>query len=385
MSAALPVGDRAPRIDEIIGEANALKGRWEEALACYERAAADGKTLAAGLAWRIGRIHFDRGRPEEALDVFARGRVDGSEPGDEALLLAGTASALLSRGELESSRRVVADALGRANDSGDQRALAAAHNVAMIVALRTDPSTAEAHYRVGLEAAERAGDMLQAIRIRSNDVAQLIQEGSYEDALVELELAVHLSEVAGVPHALAFALLKRGETHLCLGQLELALTDFEAARSLYDRVGSSRAFGALMEIGEIYRERGDRALARAALESALRGATQVDDVQVRAYATASLARVLAERGARPGPRARRRRCRARPDVEPRSCLRTALVRLAGARSGRPRWGRRVGSGERGGRAGARRSQRLGRGARAGGALGARTRALSARRGGVDLA
>jgi ATP/maltotriose-dependent transcriptional regulator MalT/DNA-binding SARP family transcriptional activator len=285
--------DGRNQVEEIIGEAYALRGRWEDALGCYRRAAKDNDTLPPGLAWRIGRIYFDRGRPEEALEAFAHGRVDGSEPADEALLLAGKASASMSSGRLEDARHIVGEALELASASSDPRALAAAHNVAMVLALRTEPPGAEVHYRAGLEAAEQAGDMLQSIRIRCNHVAQLIQEGSFEEALAELEPAVRLGELAGVPPALAFALLKRGETHFCLGQLERALADFEAARSLYDRFGSSRAFGALMEIAEIYRERGDRALARAALEAALRGATQADDVQVTAYAKANLARVLA--------------------------------------------------------------------------------------------
>jgi ATP/maltotriose-dependent transcriptional regulator MalT/DNA-binding SARP family transcriptional activator len=292
-AAHLPVEGRSERVEEIIGEAHGLKGRWEDALGCYERAAKGAETLPPALAWKIGRIHFDRGRPEEALSMYSRGRIDGSDPADEALLLAGMASASLSRGQLESSRRTVVDALERATESGDPRALAAAHNVAMVIALRTDPSDAGPHYRAGLEAAEQAGDIVQVIRIRSNHVAQLIQEGSYEEALAEIEPAVHLGEVAGIPLALAFALLKRGETHLCLGQHEQALANFDTARSLYERVGSNRAFGALMETAEIYRERGDHALARTALEAALRGAKQADDVQVTAYASANLARVVA--------------------------------------------------------------------------------------------
>ena len=49
----------------------------------------------------------------------------------------------------------------------------------------------------------------------------------------------------------------------------------------------------MMEIGELYRERGESSLARAALEEAARGAEDAGDIQVLGYALANLARVLA--------------------------------------------------------------------------------------------
>ncbi|HXF98942.1 MAG TPA: BTAD domain-containing putative transcriptional regulator [Gaiellaceae bacterium] len=288
----VPAPERDAHLEQIAGEAHAL-GDWDAALACYRRAAGEEEELSPGLAWRIGRIHFDRGEPERALQEYLRGRVDGRDPREEALLLGGVASAQLSRGHLDEAREAAAHALERAQAAGDARALAAAHNVCMVLALRTDPAHAEEHYRLGLEAAEAAGDVLQTIRIRSNHVAHLLQQGRYDESLAELEPVIRLAEVAGVPLALAFALLKRGETRFYLGELDLAIANFEAARSIYERYGSSRAFRALMEIGEVYRERGDRALARSALELAARGAEQADDVQVLAYAEANLARVLA--------------------------------------------------------------------------------------------
>jgi ATP/maltotriose-dependent transcriptional regulator MalT/DNA-binding SARP family transcriptional activator len=291
-AALLPADDSDGRVEQIVGEAHALRGHWDDALACYARAARDAETLPPALAWRIGRIHFDRGEPERALEAYLRGSVGGGNPSDEALLLAWTASAHLSCGRLDDARRVAAQALERATASGEPRALAVAHNVSMVLALRVEPANAEKHYRMGLDAAERAGDALLALRIRTNHVAHLLQQGAYDAALAELEVAIRLGEGAGVPLGLAFVLLKRGETQAFLGRLDLALADFEAARSIYERVGSSRTFGLLMEMGEVYRERGDRALARTALEAALRGAEPLADAQVSVYAQANLALVL---------------------------------------------------------------------------------------------
>lgn len=293
-AALLPPAERTRRLEEIIGEAHALRGRWSEALACYERASAGEETHPPGLAWRIGRIHFDRGRPELALEAYARGRLDGGEPAEEAILLAGIAAAELTRGSLERSGAAAERALASAVSSGEPRALAAAHNIAMVVAIRADPVRAEEHYRAGLEAATRAGDVLQTVRLRSNFVTTLRERGSFEQALRELDPAVRLAELAGAPLALAFALLKRGETYVSLGEVDLAIADFEAARSLYARLGSNRAFGALMELGEVYRERGDAALARIALEQALRAAEEAADSQLLGYALANLARAIGD-------------------------------------------------------------------------------------------
>ncbi len=292
-AAFLPPEARSEQLEEIFGEAHALKGEWDEALACYRRAAGEEASLPPGLAWRIGRIHFDRGAPERALDAYARGRPATGDAAAEALLLAGAASAHLSVGDLDAAARAAADALTRAEESGNHRALAAAHNVSMVLALRLDPARTAEHYRSGLDASERANDVIQTIRIRCNHVAHLIQQGSLEEALAELEIAVSLGDVAGAPLTTAFALLKRGEIRSVLGEFELAMADFVAARRLYERNGSSRVFGAMMEIGELYRERGEASLARVVLEEALRGAEDAGDVQVVSYGLANLARVLA--------------------------------------------------------------------------------------------
>ena len=71
----------------------------------------------------------------------------------------------------------------------------------MVLALRRDPSKAGEHYHRGLDAADRAHDVIQTIRIRCNHVAHLIQQGSFEEAAAELEIAVSLADVAGTPLA----------------------------------------------------------------------------------------------------------------------------------------------------------------------------------------
>src|SRR5439155_10389625 len=169
MAEALPPEPRDPQIEELVGAARQIQGDWEGALACFNRIATTTGPLRPGLAWRIGIIHHFRGRLDEALAVYGRGELDGAEPRDEALLLAWKSSAHWLRGEADACRSAAEGAFAVASGAGDSQALAAAHTVlAMLAALDGDRGANDAHYLRALEHAERAGDLLQIIRIHTN-------------------------------------------------------------------------------------------------------------------------------------------------------------------------------------------------------------------------
>ena len=178
--------------------------------------------------------------------------------------------------------------------SGEDRALAAAHTVlAMLAALEGDRASNDAHYLRALDHAERAGDVLQIIRIRVNRGSRNLEEGAYEAAIVELDLAIRLADLGGFGAFRALALTNRGESRLRLGHLEEAIADLDAARLIYQRLGSDDVAYPLGILGDVYRERGDAALARAAYEEAARRGDAMGDLQALVPALAGLARVLA--------------------------------------------------------------------------------------------
>ena len=291
---AIPAADRDPALDRLLGEAHQLRGDWEEALARLESAAGEAGTIDAGLAWRIGLIHHLRGHLDEALAAYRRGRDDAEPSSDVALLLAWHASAHWLRGEAETCRALAARAYEVAVASGADRALAAAHTVlAMLAALEGDRASNDAHYMRALEHAERAGDVLQVIRIRVNRGSRNLEEGAYEAAIVELDLAIRLADLGGFGAFRALALTNRGESRLRLGRLEEAIADLDAARLIYQRLGSDDVAYPLMILGDVYRERGDAALARAAYEEAARRGDAMGDLQALVPSLAGLARVLA--------------------------------------------------------------------------------------------
>jgi ATP/maltotriose-dependent transcriptional regulator MalT/DNA-binding SARP family transcriptional activator len=289
----LPAELHDSKIDLIAAQALQVVGDWQGALHSFERAVSRARMIDPGVAWRMGLIHYLRGDFDQAVEVFRRAHVTGRNVRDDALLLAWNATVSWARGDVDACREQAARAFKAAATSNDDQALAAAHTaLAMVAALEGDRSANDEHYLRALKYAERAGDVLQIIRIRTNRGSHHMEEGSYEDALTELEIAIGLADLAGFAGYRGVCLTNRGETRFHLGQLEEAISDLENARALYRRMESRTVCYALSRLGTVYRERGDRALARAAYEEAIALAEPTQDLQGLVPALAGLARLL---------------------------------------------------------------------------------------------
>jgi len=227
---AIPAPLRTPEIEQLEGEAQQIQGDWSEAMTCFQRAAAGRETLPAHLAWRIGLIHYLRGEPEAALAVYERGVDDPgadpwrwrcSSPGCRPRTgFAGTSSHAGSSRPKRSRRPAPAVIIGAGSGThGDGDAGGA----------RWRPACNDAHYLLALRAAEEASDVLQVVRIRTNRGSHFMEEGSYAEALQELDVAVRLAELTSFASFLALSLSNRGETKLRMGRIEEALADLEAS------------------------------------------------------------------------------------------------------------------------------------------------------------
>ena len=163
------------------------------------------------------------------------------------------------------------------------------------------------------------------------------------------------------------------------------MADLENARELYQRLGSRMIAYPLEKLGEVYRERGDWTLARAAYEEALGRTRATGDLQGLIPTLAGLARVLIADEPEEARRIADEALALGPAMAHVS--RSARVRLGRALPGRPRARRRAGDGGGGGRTNETGSRRAGRDARDSGSRLGRTRARGRppRRGGVDLA
>ena len=274
-------------------EARQVLGDWEGALECYAAIAPPSGEIPAAVAWRMGLLHHMRGEVGVALDTYGRGVIDGTDLSNEAALLGWTAGAEWLRGERDAALANATRALKLARRADDSAALATAHTViAMVAALDGDRSANDAHYLRALEHAERAQDVLQTIRIRSNRGSLKLEEGAYEDALGELDIALQLAESTGFATFRALALSNQAQAMFHLGRLEEAVAGLEEARSLFRRTGSRLEAYPLAHLGDVYRARGDTALARAAYEQAIALCEEAKDLQGLVPALAGLARVL---------------------------------------------------------------------------------------------
>jgi DNA-binding SARP family transcriptional activator len=241
-------------------------------------------------------VHYLRDDLDRAIETFQRCAPGPGHPTDESLLLSWTASACCRRGDIQQARALADHALRTASAVADDRALAAAHAAAAMVAeARGRLELADAHQRDGLAAAARAKDVAQTCRLRTARGSLLLGQGLYRDAIAELEIALGLAELVGCPSLRALSLMNVGQCRWGLGELDEANVAFESAISVYRTIGTHEISYALIGRGDVHRERGELALARAFYEQGLAIAERSGDRQGIVPGCYQLAKVLVDK------------------------------------------------------------------------------------------
>jgi DNA-binding SARP family transcriptional activator/tetratricopeptide (TPR) repeat protein len=254
---------------------------------------AETEAFDAGVAWRLGLNLHLRGELDAALEVYERGAAAPRPHADATICAAWAASAHWLRGERDACARRADEAMTRATALDDPRALAAAHMVmAMLAALDGDRRANDAHYLRAIEHAERAGDMLQLIRIRSNRASHHLEEGAFEDALAELEVARRLADLTGFTPFGALTLSNRAEALVGVGRLEEAAVDAADAVAAWRSLGSRLAVYGLEKQARIQQLRGDTAGAMATYRAAIAESEAIEDLQGLVPNLAALAELL---------------------------------------------------------------------------------------------
>jgi DNA-binding SARP family transcriptional activator/Tfp pilus assembly protein PilF len=252
--------------------------------------------IPPGLAWRLGFLRHMQGNLADALDTYGRGQLGTGAAHDEASLLGWQASAHWLRGERDQAKELADRALELARQSDDPRSMATAHTVlALVAALDGDRAANDLHYLKALEYAERGRDVVQTIRIRSNRASAFLEEGEFDAALAELDIALRLADMTGFELWRGMSLANRGQVYAYRGRIEEAVADLSEARTSFRHIGSLLEAYPVAHLGEVYRLRGDTARARASYEEAIAMAEGQKDLQVIVPAYTGLARLLAER------------------------------------------------------------------------------------------
>jgi ATP/maltotriose-dependent transcriptional regulator MalT len=283
-----------PRIQQLLGYARQVQGRWASALDHFHRTASGRDELEPGLAWRMGLGCQSRGEYESALEVYRRARPGRQDTADEARLLAWAASAYRMIGDYEHGRELATSAVAAARQCGDRGAQAAAHiALGMLAAAAGDPRVADANLLVALDAAAGGDDRLELARARTIRAMHLIRLGQPRVALQEVEVVLLLSEQCEHRLGCALARLHRGDAKALLGRLDEALADLTASHDQLQEMGSLLAAWPLVGIGHVHRLRGQLAQARADYEAAIAALESSHDVVAMSAALAGLARTRA--------------------------------------------------------------------------------------------
>jgi DNA-binding SARP family transcriptional activator len=291
---ALPGEVRDRRVRLAFGDALALVGENDAALAEFATLAGGTGPVDPAIAWRHGAVHYHRAERDAALAALARGKLADGNTRDEAMLLATSATVHWSVGAADECGALADHALRVATAAGDHRALAAARvALALHAVLVGDRNANAAHYDAASRHAELGRDAVQLARIRANQAALLLEEARFPEGLAAAGRAVAAAEASGQAAVLALTLVNEAGTLTRLGRLAEAEQRYQRAVTINQLAGSRMVAYPLTGLGDLHAIRGAWGLARAAYEEAVRAADTDSLQQCLVPALAGLARVTA--------------------------------------------------------------------------------------------
>jgi DNA-binding SARP family transcriptional activator/tetratricopeptide (TPR) repeat protein len=224
-----------------VGDVLTVLGRYREALAAYETAAAgsgDDPAAAAAIEHKLAEVHHRLGdwALADAHLAAAADLLPGDDLGGRARLGADRAVVAYRLGENERAARLGAAALADAERAADPAAIAQARNVlGMLAAREQDAAAAEEHLRGSLAEARQLGDPGAAAAALNNLARLLADTGRADEALAcateALELGSELGDqhrVAALHTNLADLLHASGQRDEAMGHLKEAARRFAA-------------------------------------------------------------------------------------------------------------------------------------------------------------
>jgi ATP/maltotriose-dependent transcriptional regulator MalT/DNA-binding SARP family transcriptional activator len=284
----------SPAMLRLAGIAEQNRGHWTRARDLLARAA-DGPAFDAFVARRLGLIDHLRGDLDEAMAMYTMGFEYAIPPADAAMCAASMASVHWLKGDRAGCAELADKALERASGIGDPGALAMANTVlAMLASLEGDRRANDAYYLRAIEYAERAGDIVQLIRIRANRASRHLDEGAYAEALAETETASRLSDLVSFAPYAALNIANRAKALVGLGRLEEAAIDAADAVARWEAMGSRLVVVGLNRLAEIHELRGDRRQSAAIYRRVVTEAGALGEVQTLSNALNALAELLAD-------------------------------------------------------------------------------------------
>ncbi|MGP4101776.1 BTAD domain-containing putative transcriptional regulator [Nonomuraea sp. KM90] len=285
---------RSPPMLRLAGIAEQNRGHWTRARELLAQAA-EGPAFDAYVARRLAFIDHMRGELDTALAMYERGYAHGLPPADAAMCAASMASVHWLKGDRSGCAELADKAMEQASSLGDPGALAMANTVlAMLAALDGDRRANDAYYLRALAYAERAGDMVQLIRIHANRASRHLDEAAYAEALAETEIAGRLSDLVPFAPFAALNVANRAKALIGLGRLEEAAAEAADAAARWETMGSRLTGAGLNRLATVHALRGDRGTAAALYRRVIAESEPSGEVQALSLALNGLAELLAD-------------------------------------------------------------------------------------------
>lgn len=237
--AALAAGHTEPSaIHLALGDLATLAGDYGRAVTELERAAAhaaEDEQLGT-IEHRLGEVHVRLGDWERAhhhLDAASRLLLDTTT---RAALLADWAWVQQRRGRPQAATHLVKDALGLAEEAGDDVVRAHVHNLAGLIV--PDPVAARAHLETSLEVARASTNPVREVAALNNLAQMRRRQGDLVAALALTEQARTLAARTGDRHREAALGNNLADLLHALGRDDEARAALTAAVVLFAQVGT---------------------------------------------------------------------------------------------------------------------------------------------------
>jgi DNA-binding SARP family transcriptional activator len=232
----------AAALHEAVGDLRTRRGEYGAALASYELAAASGgPDVIATLEHKIGNVHARRGERDLARSHYESAMAALSGPGtsgDLARLYSDRSLLSHLQNKPEEAREFALRALALAEEAGDARARAQAHNMLGILAGNAgDGEAALHHLRESLDLAEALGDPESKVAALNNLALALGAQGKTEEALETAGTALELCARLGDRHR--EAALRNNLADLChaAGREEESMAHLKRAVEIFAEIG----------------------------------------------------------------------------------------------------------------------------------------------------
>jgi DNA-binding SARP family transcriptional activator len=279
-AARLPPPLLQPEVKLRVALAHGLRGEHHAELLALRELIEDGGECASSAAFHVADHESQWGDIHKAVELFL------GPASEHPLSLAFASGAHLALGRPLEARICAERALVEATDHGFVSPTAEAHlNLGEVWLAEGDFSSAAAEFDAALDGTVVAGNVLGECSARYRFGELELARGNYGEALAATEETLNFAERIGFALFNVHCRKLRGEILLCLGRLDEAAADFAAARF---------APG----LGDVHRERGELAQARAAYEAGIREGDRTGRLADRVRARGGLARVLVSEDAR---------------------------------------------------------------------------------------